>query len=205
MNFLEFEELINKIEGVINSKIIVSEGDITEIHVLANTLKSPKQLVRDIESMLLASHNYRIDRNKVSIAQIRTDVKRAINRIKFSGVVIKTQDNTVECTVKLTHEDQEHEITQIGIKTESNKRKVIAGATIKVVEKILGQSYIFDLQDVIITNSNDIEFVSVLVNMVTSGRYEILVGSTVVKSDINEAIAKAALDAVNRRIQQINT
>lgn len=203
MNFLEFEELINKIEGVVNSKIVISDGDITEIHILANTLKSPKQIVRDIESILLASHNYRIDRNKISIAQIRTEDKRAFNRIKFSGVIMKTMDTTIECAVKLTHDEQEYEVSQIGIKTALNKRKIVAGATIKAVEKILGQAYLFDLQDVMLNSSNDVEFVSVLVNMVISGRQEIMVGSAVVKNDINESIVKATLDAVNRRIEKI--
>jgi hypothetical protein len=205
MNFLEFEELINKIEGVVNSKIVIGDVDISEVHILANTLKSPKQIVRDIESILLASHNYRIDRNKISIAQIRTEDKRAFNRIKFSGVIMKTMDTTIECAVKLTHEEQEYEVSQIGIKTALNKRKIVAGSTIKAVEKILGQAYLFDLQDVMLSSSNDIEFVSILVNMVISGQQEVMVGSAVVKNDINEAIVKATLDAVNRRIEKIST
>lgn len=35
------------------------------------------------------------------------------------------------------------------------------------------------------------------------GNEETLVGSAIIKKDINETIAKATLDAINRRIQRI--
>ena len=68
-----FQEMINKINGVISTKIIHEDNDIQEMHILANTLRSPKQIVRDIESILLTSFDYRIDRKVISIAQIETD------------------------------------------------------------------------------------------------------------------------------------
>jgi hypothetical protein len=81
MDFTAFQNLINKIDGVINSKIIVEKEDITEIHILANKLRSAKQIVRDVESCILASFDYRIDRRVVSIAQIETDDHDSIKRI----------------------------------------------------------------------------------------------------------------------------
>jgi len=81
------------------------------------------------------------------------------------------------------------------------RKKVVAKATIAAVEKILGQSYVFDIQDVIISTSRDTTFVSVVVNMVINENEETMVGAAVVKNDINEAVAKATLDAVNRKIQ----
>jgi hypothetical protein len=38
--------------------------------------------------------------------------------------------------------------------------------------------------------------------MVIGDNEEVMVGSAIVKNDINEAIAKATLDAVNRRVQR---
>lgn len=204
MSFSEFEDIVNRIEGVINSKIVGNESDISEIHILANNLRSPKQIVRDIESSLIASFNYRIDRKKVSIAQIQTEDKKTLSRVRFSGVLMKTYDSTVECSVKLMFEDEEYFINQVGINTAANRRKIVADSTVKSVEKILGQAYLFDVQDVILSTSNDVTFVSVLVNMVVSGSEETMVGSAIVKNDINESIAKATLGAINRRIQKFN-
>jgi len=204
MDFNVFHEMINKINGVISTKIIHQDNDIQELHILANTLRSPKQIVRDIESILLASFDYRIDRKVISIAQIETDDSDPIKRIKFGGISLDVQSNMVECKVKLLYEEQEFFVTQIGIKTAANRKKIVAKATIDAVEKILGQTFIFDVQDVISTTNRDITFISVLVNMVINELEETMVGSAIIKNDINEAIAKATLAAINRRVQKTN-
>ena len=204
MDFNVFQEMINKINGVISTKIIHQDNEIQELHILANTLRSPKQIVRDIESILLTSFDYRIDRKVISIAQIETDDSDPIKRIKFGGISLDVQSNMVECKVKLLYEEQEFFVTQVGIKTAANRKKIVAKATIDAVEKILGQTFIFDVQDVITSTNRDIIFISVLVNMVINESEETMVGSAIVKNDINEAIAKATLAAINRRVQKTN-
>jgi len=202
MDFNIFQEMINKINGVISTKIIQQDNDIQEMHILANSLRGPKQIVRDIESILLTSFDYRIDRKVISIAQIETDDSDPIKRIKFGGISLDVQGNMVECKVTLLYEEEEFFVTQVGIKTAANRKKIVAKATIDAVEKILGQTFIFDVQDVISTTNRDITFISVLVNMVVNETEETMVGSAIVRNDINEAIAKATLSAINRRVQK---
>lgn len=202
MDINVFEEMINKINGVISTKIIHQDNDIQEMHILANSLRAPKQIVRDIESILLTSFDYRIDRKVISIAQIETDDCDPIKRIKFGGISLDVQANMVECKVKLLYEEEEFFVTQVGIKTAANRKKIVAKATIDAVEKILGQAFIFDVQDVISTTNRDITFISVLVNMVINESEETMVGSAIVRNDVNETIAKATLAAINRRVQK---
>lgn len=204
MEFSAIQEMISKIDGVINVKVIANETDIEEIHILANNLRAPKQIVRDIESSILASFNFRIDRKTISIAQIETDEHEEIKRIKFGGISVNTSENTIHCTVNLYYNDEEHSVTQMGIKTSSKRRKIVAETTIKVVEQILGQDAIFDIVDVIESNTKEVSFVSVLVSMLVGNNEEVMVGSAVIKNDINEAISKATLDAINRRVQKNN-
>jgi hypothetical protein len=204
MESLDFQQIINKIDGIINSKVVIDKNNIVEIHILASNYRSPKQIVRDIESILLTSFDYRIDRKKVSIAQIQTDEQDTLRRVRFTGVTVNSFGNTVECSVKLTYQDEEYSVSQTGINTSTNRRRIVADSTIKAVESILGQAYMFDIQDVIVTTNNDTTFVSVLVNVVANGKEEVMVGSAVIKNDINETIAKSALDAINRRVQKIN-
>lgn len=204
MDINAFKEVVNKIDGVLSTKFVTTDDTIEELHVLSNTLRSPKQIARDIESSLLAAFDFRIDRRVISIAQIHTDDKEEIRRIRFSGVTINTDGNAAECTVKLIYDDQEYSIPQTGIKTSSKKERLVARSTILAVEKILGQSDIFDIQDVVVENRAGIYFVVVLVNAIIKDMEETMIGSAVVKADINEAIAKATLDAVNRRVQKIN-
>lgn len=204
MDFNNFQNMINKINGVISTKIIHQDNDIQELHILANNLRGPKQIVRDIESILLTSFDYRIDRKVISIAQIETDECDLIRRIKFGGISLDTQGNMLECEVKLLYEGEEFFVKQVGIKTGANRKKIVAKATIEAIEKILGQAYVFDIQEVISITNRNITFVSVLVNMIINESEDTMVGSAIVKDDINETIVKATLSAINRRVQKTN-
>lgn len=203
MDINAIQEILNKIEGVINSKVVAEKEEIQEIHILANNIRSPKQIARDIESTLYAQFNYRIDKNKISIAAIQSEDCVVIKRIRLSGVSVISKDNVIECSVNLSYDEKEYSTKEVGINTAANRKKIVAAATVKTVEQILGQAYIFDVQDVIINSSNNINIATVLVNVMLGGNEETLVGSAIIKKDINETIAKAALDAINRRIQRI--
>jgi hypothetical protein len=203
MNFSEFQGVINKINGIISSKINVENNDLTEIHVLANNSRSAKQIGRDIESSILASFDYRIDRKIISIAQIQSEDNDINKRIKFSGISLNSNVNSIECCVRLLHDDVEYSETLTGVKTASKRKKIIADTTIKVLEKIICKSSIFEIEDVIVSSKNEINFVTVLVNIICNDSEETLVGSVIIGSDANEAISKATLDAVNRRLEII--
>lgn len=200
MDFVGIQNMISKIDGVLNVKLVIEEEELKEVHILGNTLRAPKQMVRDIESSLLAVFDYRIDRKIISIAQIQTDDSLTLRRVKYSGMDFKTEGNVLECRVFLTHDEEEFSEKVTGIKTAANRKKIIATATVRSVESILGQAFLFNVEDVEIHSNRDISFVTVIVNMVANENEETMVGSVVVKQDVNEAIAKAALDAVNRRI-----
>lgn len=202
MEFASLKNMIAKIDGVMNVKLVVENDEITEVHILANNLRAPKQIVRDIESSLLAAFDYRIDRKVISIAQIQTEDTEALRRVKYSGIDLKSEGNALECTVSLLHDGEEFGEPVSGIKTAANRKKIVADAAVKTIEKILGQAYLFNIEDVVINTSRDITYVSVLVNMVLNENEQTMVGSAIVRHDVNEAIAKATLDAVNRRIQR---
>lgn len=202
MDFLVIQESINRIDGVLSTKVVSENDEIQEVHILANNLRAPKQIVRDIESSLLASYDYRIDRKIISIAQIQTDESKGIKRIKYDGVSVNTSGNTIECRVNLIYEEQEYSALETAIKTKDNQKKIVAVSTIKAVGTIIGQATLFDIRDVLFNISGDITIVSVLVSMVAGGNEETLAGTSIVKNDLNEAIAKATLDAINRRVQR---
>ena len=66
------EKLRAELEGVGSLKIVPDgHGGIDEVHVLSSSSLSPKQIVRNIESALLAEFGLQIDHRKISIAQTR--------------------------------------------------------------------------------------------------------------------------------------
>jgi hypothetical protein len=63
------EELILTLPGVISARIIAGDsGAIDQIHVLTTAELTPKQMVRNIESALIAHLAMRIDHRKISVA-----------------------------------------------------------------------------------------------------------------------------------------
>lgn len=63
------EELILTLPGVISARIISGDsGAIDQIHVLTTSELTPKQMVRNIESALIAHLAMRIDHRKISVA-----------------------------------------------------------------------------------------------------------------------------------------
>ncbi|MFW6089705.1 MAG: hypothetical protein ACODAB_08125, partial [Gemmatimonadota bacterium] len=66
------ERLLTELEGVGSLKIVPDgHGGIDEVHVLSASDLTPKQIVRNIESALLAEFGLQIDHRKISIAQTR--------------------------------------------------------------------------------------------------------------------------------------
>ncbi len=203
MDFQSFQDVITKIQGVTHTKVVGVEDDLQEIHIIAGTSRSAKQIVRDIESALLAIFGYRVDRKIISIAQIDTEeMTKSINRIIYQGISVNVEENNIECEVRLSSGDEDFVSTKRAISTSANRKKVVARATVATVEKAIGQSSIFDIEDVVINTTRDLSFVNVVTNMITKNDEEILIGTAIVRNDINEAIAKATLDAINRRVMK---
>ena len=69
------ENLLTSLEGILSARVVTTPlGEVSKGHILAQAGLAPKQLVRNIESALLAQLGLKIDHRKISIAQT-ADVK----------------------------------------------------------------------------------------------------------------------------------
>jgi hypothetical protein len=67
----EVERLISAVPGVVRAKVVVNDwGAIEAIHVLADTRRPAKRMVRDIESALAAQLGILVDHRRISLAQL---------------------------------------------------------------------------------------------------------------------------------------
>src|SRR5687768_14120384 len=70
----EVETELCRLPDVVAARIVADElGRPVEVHVLAHTGKHPKQVVRDIQSVALASFGLDLDRRIVSVVQLGSD------------------------------------------------------------------------------------------------------------------------------------
>src|SRR5437773_8622957 len=64
------ENLITGLTGVLSARVVVTPlGEVSEVHVLTSSGMQPKQIVRNIESALMAQLGFKIDHRKISVAQ----------------------------------------------------------------------------------------------------------------------------------------
>ena len=88
------ENLLTSLEGVLSARVVTTPlGEVSEVHILANAGLAPKQLVRNIESALLAQLGLRVDHRKISIAQT-ADV-RPIETLDRHAVQSRSLQRTV--------------------------------------------------------------------------------------------------------------
>jgi hypothetical protein len=178
-------------------------GDIEEIHVLTESSLAPKNVVRDVESALMAQFGMELDHKKVSVAQTQ-DGKRFrydLGRLKFSEVAISLNGSRAEATVHLKKDDEIYTGTSMGHSSARSQLRLIATATLRAVENVEGADGTMVLEDVHAGVAlSDRSVAVVLVNMVTQRGEDQLVGSAIVKQDLWKAVVNATLDAVNRRL-----
>ncbi len=105
------EDFLMKIQSVIGSKVVMNQnGQIEEIHIVSDLRRSPKQILRDVEAVLLSQFNQAIDYKKVSIAQIKGGVIRNEQdpRIKLKSIEYSNMGNTIDVTVTLEKGNEEY-------------------------------------------------------------------------------------------------
>lgn len=72
MSYVGFEQELSKITGVRRVRVVGGARP-SEIHVVAGKARSPKQIVRDVQSLAVAGFGVSIDHRIVSVVQIDED------------------------------------------------------------------------------------------------------------------------------------
>jgi hypothetical protein len=199
------QELINDIEGIVSSKVKLDDtGNLVEIHALADKSRNAKQIVRDIQSAVTAKFDLEIDHRIISIAQLSCDsVMQKDLRIVFKGMEVASKGLEIDVKVILSHGDKDYFGSQKGINTTTSINRTIAQATLKALSDFLNIGEIFVVEDVETLNIAKTNVVVVAVTCVDKNGEQLLIGSSMNLGDIKEAVVKATLDAVNRRIAKL--
>ena len=97
-----FENQIVQLEGVISANISLKEnGEIDEIHVIADKSRNPKNIVRDIETLFHVNLNQEIDHKKISIAQLNINDGTTSSQQRIEIVSIYKKYNRPICDIEL--------------------------------------------------------------------------------------------------------
>lgn len=198
----QVEGVIRQLREVLSARVIVDRsGAIQEIHVLISSNRSPKQVVRDIESALLASHGIVVDHRKISVAQLQGTLLRLVrNRLRVADVELAVNGTKAEAMVHLQRGSETFTGQAAGQGSQSNQLRLIATATVRAVEQACRMTDQIAVEEI---NPNVVvagrQIVVAVVNMLSQYGEDVLTGSALVRNDVNRAVVNAVLDALNRR------
>jgi hypothetical protein len=209
---LEIEQALSQVAEIRAARIVSSdEGVIQEIHVLADPSKTPKQLVRDIESMIMAQFGIPIDHKKVSIAQlgresiVMDDKPTEPARARINSVHTDVMGVRAVATVTLELEGEVYTGVAEGPASTTGRRRLVGQATLNAVEKYTAGTFGFALEDVaIVTLGRERVAVSCVI-LVTPLGEQALAGSALARQSENDSLVRATLDAINRRLGFLTT
>ena len=197
----EIESILNSIPGVLSSKVVAQDDNIEEMHIMATTERNPKQISRDIQSIMFANFNIDIDHKKISIAQIHhASTKKSERRIEVEEININVNGSHLKVGIKLQQDGITYSAEDIGLNTTTNSYRVIANTTLKALQQIIKGNCIFTTEDVEKITIGKKEVMVAAISVVSYHHEEMLVGTAVVKGDFKETIVRATLDAINRRL-----
>lgn len=198
VDVLKIEELISKVPGVKAVKVVGDSGNLSEIHVITSSDKSPKQLVRDIETVVLASTGMRLDRKIISIAQVEGDVKsQKILPYQLTNLKVEPIDErNVRVNVTIEHGEEEFYGEFSGPKTTRNIPKIIGNAVLNALSEIHDFALSFDdIAEVYFVGK---KYVLVHITKQYNGIEESIIGTAINEGNFERAVAEAVLDAFRR-------
>ena len=202
----DFELTLSQIRGVYASSVVLdATRELNEIHIVASDSRKPKQIVRDIETLLFVKHRVKIDYRKISLVQL-SDEK--LLRIPIARPEIRTiTEEALGDKKRFRVEIQGASKIAIGHAEERidnpTPARTAALATMNAVEKLLDQRIKVRLEDATTFRFDSREVLIVIVTSQIEDREETFVGASFVGNRPAESAARATLDALNRRIYNL--
>lgn len=199
----EIESIIAQIQGVVSGRLTCQNDEVVEIHVLADNTRTPKQIVRDIESAILVKLGIEMDHKKISVAQLNKSEPvpaEVRTRFQFKSFNYKTENGNAEVMVTINYNDKSYTAKINGPNTRQNRLRLAASATLSAIEQSMdveGMLIVGDVQKIVLYGQAAI---AAVVCLRSSYQEEVLLGTALNRGDDLESTVRASLDAVNRRI-----
>lgn len=217
LDLREVERELCRLPEVTAARIVEDEiGRPVEVHILATRDKHAKQIVRDVQSVAMATFGLELDRRVVSVVQLEGGTgDEAVVSTNGNGPAhgparviigaIGVEKHNVRCTVSvtLTQGGEESIGTADGSIAASARPRLVARATLEALRTLVPAADAADIEMATVARVGQRDVAAVTVIFVIPPAEEISSGSALVReSGENEAVARAVLDALNRRLVQ---
>jgi hypothetical protein len=219
----ELEDALRHVSGIRAASVVTGPDAVpTEIHIVASRAKGAKQVVRDVQSVAMASYDIDIDHRIVSVVQLDDAIDGLANdtlpsvirlpdtpgearatdaspRPLIAAITVRTAGTEADASVVVTTGSASYDGRSIGPSTMSHRHTLIARATLDAVTELLGLPA--EIEFVMVSTMGTRRMAACVVQVAVPGVGELVVtGSALVRSDEADAVARAVLDALNRRL-----
>ncbi len=197
------ENLITSLTGVLSARVVVTPlGEVSEIHVLTTNDMVAKQVVRNIESALMAQLGLKIDHRRISVAQtadvrpieqLQEDaIKTRANRrvVMFRGLDVRPSERSqrVVVRVRLAFGEREATAEEQGTDTQRNRVEAAARAAATCLDELLPDNSVA-LEGAVIVDAFDRKFVMVAVHGLGGREAQLLTGTCEIRESAERSAA----------------
>lgn len=224
------EALLRTLPAIASARLLRdADGTVRDVHVLATTDLSPKQVVRNVESALLARFGIRLDHRAISVAQSATarvaEAARAPapaasvgppapapisspapapgRGIYFEDVEVRRSRTAgLACTVTLRAGADRHTGEASGVETARARGELAATAAVRALSPVLSDGVTLAFESCMVIMAADREFAFVVVSGRSGRETTVLSGSCEVRDGVETAAALAVLDATERWMER---
>lgn len=208
------ENLLTSLQDVLSARIEVSPlGEVTAVHILTVSGVSAKQMVRNVESALLAQLGLKVDHRKISVAQ--TAEVRPIETLERSAVRAEALrrpivfrsiehesigEHRVRMRVTFLVNGEEASADEDVADTVRGRMQGAARAVLKILADVVDAGAM-ELEGVKITEAFESKLAVVGVQMLEGREPEVHLGTAPIRESSERAAVLATLDATNRWVQ----
>lgn len=222
MDWPDVERALCRIPHVTRAHVVPDDHDeVLELHIVATPGKHPKQLVRDVQTLARAGFGVDVDRHVVSVVQLEEEPTTdqhatadgppaehdaggspAEGRTALSGMTLQSLQGTSSVSVVLVRDERRATGASRRSTTAVGLHRMTAEATLAALGELHADMPASDVDGVEVRplGANRVALVSVASR--TSASDDVLIGTATVRAAGElDAVARAVLDAVNRRLR----
>jgi len=206
----DLEDEVCRLSGVHAVRIVGDRvGRPVEVHVLADPSKPAKQVVRDVRAVAQTVFGIEIDHRIVSVAQLNTndqntpvgiELPRSEARARVGAINIEAVGYRAQVRVVLVDHDRELTGYAEGSVASAARPQLVAAAALDAVRQGEPAAEAIHITNAEISRIGNNRVAIVTVVYVDPPTELVVSGSAVVRRDRDDAVARALLDATNRRL-----
>lgn len=204
----DLELTLSQIHDLYASRVVLDGNRrLCEMHIVASTARKPKQIIRDVETLVYVKHGLKVDYRKISLVQLEDEdlLRIPLARPEICAVTEDDLGNRKRITVQIQGGGKIVVGEAMERMKSPNLFRTAAQATLDAIQKLIDHRVDVHLVDTATVRLDMHEVLLVIVSCEFPDREESFVGASFVGVRPAESAARATLDALNRRIFLLTT